>query len=123
MVTPGQLNRRAALFDQLAVMIAAGIPLTQALEMVEKNRSSGIPRKVLRELIQHLQEGHTFTDAMQLVSGQKRETAGVVRRVNKAYWLSEFDVALLTAGEESGRLDATFKLLARYYTSLAKMIH
>jgi len=31
-------------------------------------------------------------------------------------------VALLSAGEESGRLDATFRLLARYYASRAKII-
>ena len=37
-------------------------------------------------------------------------------------WLPEFDVALLSVGEESGRLDTTFKLLARYYASRAKII-
>ncbi len=123
MVTPGQLNRRAQLFEQLAAMIAAGVPLTKALEMAAKNRSTGIPRKILQELTQHLQEGHTFSDAMQLVSGQKRGMDVSLRSGYKAYWLSEFDVALLSAGEESGRLDSTFKLLARYYTSRAKMIH
>ena len=37
-------------------------------------------------------------------------------------WLPEFDVALLSVGEESGRLDSSFKLLGRYYTSRAKII-
>lgn len=126
MVTPGQLNRRAQLFEQLAAMIAAGVPLTQALEMAARNRSTGIPRKVLLELTAHLQEGHTFADAMQLVSGQKRapQTPGikVSPTGHRAYWLSDFDIALLTAGEESGQLDSTFKLLARYYAARAKMI-
>src|ERR1039457_876727 len=121
MVTPGQLNRRAALFEQLAAMIAAGVPLTKALEMAAKNRSTGIPQKILQELTQHLQEGHTFSDAMQLVSGQKRGMDVSLKRSNKAYSLAEFDIALLSAGEESGRLDATFKLLARYYASRAKI--
>ena len=123
MVTPGQLNRRAALFEQLAAMIAAGVPLTKALEMAAKNRSTGIPQKILQELTHHLQEGHTFSDAMQLVSGQKRGMDVSLKPGNKACWLSEFDTALLSAGEESGRLDATFKLLARYYASRAKIIH
>jgi Type II secretion system (T2SS), protein F len=126
MVTPGQLNRRAQLFEQLAAMIAAGVPLTQALEMTARNRSIGIPRKVLLELTAHLQEGHTFADAMQLVSGQKRapQTPGIEVSLtgHRAYWLSDFDIALLTAGEESGQLDSTFKLLARYYAARAKMI-
>ncbi len=103
-------------------MIAAGVPLTKALEMAGKNRSLGVPRKVIQELTHHLQEGYTFTDAMQLVSGQKRGVEGAGRRTNKACWLSDFDMALLSAGEESGRLDTTFKLLARYYIARAKII-
>src|ERR1017187_862004 len=122
MVTPGQLNRRAQLFEQLAAMIAAGVPLTKALEMAGKNRSAGLPQKIIQELTHHLQEGHTFSDAMQLVSGQKRGMEVSLKPSNKAYWLSEFDIALLSAGEESGRLDSTFKLLARYYAARAKII-
>ena len=56
MVTPGQLNRRAALFEQLATTIAAGVPLIQALELAARNRSSGVPRKILLDLIEHLQQ-------------------------------------------------------------------
>jgi type IV pilus assembly protein PilC len=41
---------------------------------------------------------------------------------NKQFWLADFDIALLSAGEESGRLDASFRLLARYYNSRAKII-
>jgi len=123
MVTPGQLNRRAALFEQLAAMIAAGVPLTKALEMVGRNRSIGVPQKVIQAMVHHLQEGHTFTDAMQLVSGQKRGVEASVKGFNREYWLTNFDMALLSAGEESGRLDAIFKLLARYYASRAKIIH
>jgi len=108
MVTPGQLNRRAQFFDQLAAMIAAGVPLTKALEMIGKNRSSGIPQKIIQELVHHLQAGHTFSDAMQLVSGQKRGMDVSLKVGNKAYWLTEFDIALLSVGEESGRLDACF---------------
>lgn len=123
MVTPGQLNRRAAFFEQLAAMIAAGVPLIKALEMTGRNRSAGIPQKIIHELTHHLEEGHTFTDAMQLVSGQKRGSQASPNRPNQNYWLSDFDIALLSAGEESGQLDSTFRLLARYYASRAKLIH
>jgi len=121
MVTPGKLTRRAALFEQLAAMISAGVSLTQAMEMVSRNRSTGIPRKILQELTLRLQQGHTFCDAMLLTSGQKREP-GVSARHAKDYWLSDFDMALLSTGEESGRLDISFKTLARYYHSRAKII-
>jgi type IV pilus assembly protein PilC len=106
MVTPGQLNRRAQLYDQLGSMIAAGVPLVQALEMASRNNSIRTSRKNILALISHLQEGHTFSDSMTKVQG----------------WMPEFDVALLSVGEESGRLDTSFKLLARYYASRAKII-
>ncbi len=105
-VTPGQINRRAQLYDQLGSMIAAGVPLVKALEMAGRNNSLRASRKTILALISHLQEGLTFSDSMKKVQG----------------WLPEFDVALLSVGEESGRLDASFKLLGRYYESRAKII-
>ena len=36
-------------------------------------------------------------------------------------WLPEFDIALIDAGERSGRLDACFRLLAEYYTDQARL--
>ena len=109
MVTPGKLSSRAVLFEQLGTMIGAGMPLAKALEMVARNRRSGFPPKVIQEIILQLQEGHTFSDAIQL-AGQ-RHSGGIT--------LSEFDIAMLSAGEESGRLDQAFKLLARDYASRA----
>jgi type II secretory pathway component PulF len=82
----------------------------------------GIPQAMIQAITHHLQEGHTFTDAMQLASGQKRGTDVSLKSANKTYWLPDFDVALLSAGEESGRLDTTFKMLARYYAARAKII-
>jgi type IV pilus assembly protein PilC len=106
MVTPGQLNRRSQLYDQLGAMIAAGVTLVQALEMTSRNNALRSSRKTILGLISHLHEGHTFTDSMMKVQG----------------WMPEFDIALLSVGEESGRLDTSFKLLARYYASRAKII-
>lgn len=102
-------------------MIAAGVPLPKAMEMASRNRSIGISQRVIGELAHYLQEGHTFTDAMQLVSGQRRGMNAVLKP-SKECWLADFDVALLSAGEESGRLDETFRVLARYYASRAKII-
>jgi len=36
-------------------------------------------------------------------------------------WLPEFDIALIEAGERSGRLDACFRLLADYYNDQAQI--
>jgi type II secretory pathway component PulF len=40
---------------------------------------------------------------------------------NLGAWLPEFDISLLQAGEQSGRLDATFRLLSDYYTDRARI--
>jgi type IV pilus assembly protein PilC len=106
MTTPGQLKRRGQLYQQLAAMIAAGTPLIQALEMAGRNRSLAGSRRMILALIAGLKEGRTFTDSMRQVSG----------------WMPEFDVALLSAGEASGRLDNSFKLLGRYYDKRATII-
>jgi len=87
-------------------MISAGVPLIRALEMAVNNAAIRTSRKTLFGLIEQLQAGHTFSDSMVRVHG----------------WLPEFDVALLSAGEESGRLDSSFKLLATYYATRASVI-
>jgi type IV pilus assembly protein PilC len=105
-VTPGQLNRRAELYHQLGSTIAAGVPLIEALQMASTKSAVRSSRKTILDLIQHLQSGLTFSDSMLRVQG----------------WMPEFDIALLSAGEQSGRLDGTFKLLATYYASRASII-
>jgi type II secretory pathway component PulF len=105
-VPPGQLNRRAELYHQLGSMIAAGVPLIKAMEMASANPAVRASRKTFLELIQHLQSGLTFSESMTRVQG----------------WMPEFDIALLSVGEESGRLDASFKLLANYYAVRAKIV-
>lgn len=104
--TPGQLKRRAELYHQLGSMITAGVPLISALEMTARNRSMRGTHKTILALIDHLKNGLTFGDSMARVHG----------------WMPEFDVALLAAGEHSGRLDSTFKMLGDYYTMRAQII-
>ena len=43
-----------------------------------------------------------------------------VRRMGQ--WMPSFDLALIEAGEQSGRLDASFKLLAMHYEERARMV-
>jgi type II secretory pathway component PulF len=106
LVTPAELNRRAELYNQLGAMIAAGVPLIKALEMTGNSSGARGTRRTILQLIENLQAGHTFTDSMKRVQG----------------WMSEFDMALLSVGEQSGRLDVSFKLLSGYYTTRAKII-
>src|SRR6476661_2641756 len=105
-VTPGQLNRRSELYYQLGSAIGAGVPLLEALQMASSNPTMGGSQKTLTQLSEHLQSGLSFSESMTLVQG----------------WLPEFDIALLAAGEQSGRLDASFKLLSTYYATRATII-
>jgi len=105
-VTPWQLNRRAELYHQLGSMVSAGVPLLKALEMASANPSARGSRQVFLNIIARLKSGLTFAESMQATEG----------------WIPEFDLALLSVGEKSGRLDASFKLLSAYYASRAKII-
>jgi type II secretory pathway component PulF len=103
-ITPGQLNQRAELYHQISIMLTAGITLPQALEQAQRNAPFGL-RPAIRKLLECFREGMTLTDAL-----------GELGR-----WIPSFDAALLEAGERSGRLDQTFKLLSVYYSERARM--
>ncbi len=104
--TPSQLNRRAELYHQLGAMITAGVPLIQALEMAGNNAALRASQKTISALVGHLKNGLSFSDSMVRAQG----------------WMPQFDIALLSAGENSGRLDATFKFLGEYYAARALII-
>ncbi len=104
-LTPGQLTRRAELYYQIAQLTAAGIGVIQALETLARNPPSRSFRQPLQLLIQRILEGDTFTGALRATSG----------------WLPQFDIALIEAGERSGRIDGSLRALADYYTARAKL--
>jgi type II secretory pathway component PulF len=104
-ITPGQLAQRAELYHQLAQLTAAGLPMLQVLEQLERHPPARAYREPLRRTIQEITAGATFTHAL--------------ARTGK--WISAFDLALLEAGERSGRLDACFRVLADYYADRARM--
>jgi type II secretory pathway component PulF len=102
--TPGQLRRRSEYYYQMAQMTAAGLSLVAALEQLRRTPPARDYRKHLHALLQHIQSGYTFSEA--------------VRRLGS--WTPGFDQSLLYAGEQSGRLDACFHLLADYYRDRAR---
>jgi type II secretory pathway component PulF len=104
--TPGQLNRRAELYYQLGTMIGSGVPLIQALEMASTHPGVRHSRGTIQGVLRHLKAGLPFSESLSRVEG----------------WLPEFDVALLSVGEQSGRLDSSFRLLSLYYGSRAKVL-
>ena len=104
-ITPGQLSRRADFYHQLGQLTGAGLGLLQALEQLRRNPPDRSYRQPLSQVLEQITAGTTLTEAVK----------------SCGHWLPAFDVALLEAGEHSGRLDACFRLLADYYTDRARL--
>src|SRR4029077_20834456 len=92
-------------YYQLGALTAAGVTLRQSLDTLQLSPASRSFREPLIPLARLLDQGSTFSEALKATSG----------------WAPSFDVALLEAGEQSGRLDACFKLLAEYYPGRARL--
>src|SRR5687767_4409686 len=104
-VTPWQLRRRSELYHQLGSMMAAGLPLPAVIDQLSKTSPDRSMRRPLASVMRDLDEGYTFAEGMYR-AGQS---------------VPSFDIALLQAGEKSGRLDACFRLLSRYYQDQSEM--
>jgi type II secretory pathway component PulF len=105
-VTPGQHARRADLYHQLGQLTAAGIGIVEALEIQQRAPPRPSFRKPLADILAKLSEGASLGEAVE----------------SARHWLTSFDIALLDTGERTGRLSATFQLLAEHYTSRAALL-
>jgi len=103
--TPGQFARRAEFYHQLGALTGAGLGLIRGLETLQRNPPARSYRQPISRVLEQLAHGYTFSESL--------------RRVGQ--WLPGFDVALLEAGEQSGRLEACFRLLADYYRDRAQL--
>lgn len=104
-LSPRQLNQRSELYHQLSQMLSAGLTLPRALEQLRQHPPAPAYGSALASMLANLSQGSTFVEA-------------VARLGN---WAPGFDRALLQAGEQSGRLDACFRLLADYYRDRARV--
>lgn len=104
--TPGQLTRRSQFYRQLGQLLAAGITLVSAMEMLSRKLPDRSYREPIHRILAEIQQGNTFTEALQSLGK----------------WTPAFDLAMIHAGESSGRLDVIFRLLANYYAERAAMV-
>jgi type II secretory pathway component PulF len=105
LVTPRQFLHRAEFYQQLAQLTAAGLGVVSGLEQLKRHPPSRSFREPIQHLLDRLEQGRTLADALK----------------SPEPWLPEFDVALIDAGERSGRLDGCFRLLAHYYNDQARL--
>jgi type IV pilus assembly protein PilC len=104
-VTPGYLKDQGEFYHQLASMTAAGVSVLQAVEMLRRNAPNRKLARVASGLMDGLVRGYTFTEALRSTGRH----------------LPEFDVALIEAGEASGRMDQCFKLLGDFYEERGRL--
>src|SRR5258706_4914434 len=103
--TPGQFARRADFYHQLGQLTSAGLTIVTALEQLQRHPPGHSYRAPIQHLLRDLASGCTLTDALRQLGD----------------WLPEFDIALLHAGEQSGRLEACLRALADYYTERSQL--
>ena len=104
-ISPRQFVQRAELYHQLGQLMSAGIPIVRALEQIERRPPASAYHKPLQHLLNEIARGATLAESLQRLD-----------------WLPAFDLALIGAGEQSGRLDTCFRLLADYYNDRARVI-
>lgn len=104
--TPRHFALRAHFYQQFGQLLSAGLPLINTLETLERNPPAQSYHAPLRKMIEHLKEGNTVSEAVQ----------------GLGHWMPAFDIALVQAGEQSGRLDVVFKQLAEYYNERAILL-
>ena len=90
-VTPRQFTQRAELYHQLNQFTSAGIPIVRALEQIKRSPPAASFREPLQRLLDGMARGATLAESLRAFD-----------------WLPAFDLALIEAGEQSGRLDAGF---------------
>ena len=104
-ITPGQLAHRADFYYQLSRLTSSGLGLIRALEIELESPPSRALRPALQRLLHSLNDGQTLAQA--------------VRSLPR--WFPEFEMAILQAAEQSGRLPECFQLLAGHYQERAAL--
>ncbi|MBM3848053.1 MAG: hypothetical protein FJ405_17420 [Verrucomicrobia bacterium] len=105
-LTPGELDRRSNLYRELGQMTESGLTLPRALETISRHANRPHVRTAVTQILRALNEGNSLSTAL-LAAGN---------------WLPMFDIALLGAGEQSGRLPACFLKLSSFYEERARLL-
>ena len=106
-VTPRQLNQRAELY--------------QSARHDDRRRNVGLQgARTSRRILRSPDLRRPISQWLEAIAPGPLPSADSLRNIGK--WVPSFDLALIDAGERSGRLDACFKLLAVYYRERAQTV-
>lgn len=90
---------------QLASLLSAGITVVRALDMLYQQVESKKAKKCIGEVYEAVQSGRSLSEAF-------KEQKGVVPNIM---------ISMISAGEESGRLDEVMERLAEHFQKDAKL--
>ncbi len=103
--SPGQLSARSDLYHQLGSSLAAGLSLERTVRILAEAPPARSLARPLERIAERIRAGATFAEAVRSLDS----------------WVPPFDVAMLHAGESTGRLDATCRMLSAAYGSRARL--
>ncbi len=90
------LSEKLNFARNLSVMIKAGLPLTRALDTLERQTASAAFKAVISDITANIRKGESFTNSL---AKHPRVFPGIF-------------VAMISAGEASGKLDESLNVLA-----------
>ncbi|MBT5926861.1 MAG: hypothetical protein HOH33_09595 [Verrucomicrobia bacterium] len=106
LLNAGHSAQQSEFYHQLGTMCEAGLTLPQSLETLDRSKGFGSYQRRLKSWREAIGRGETFGEAVAHSKGD----------------VPDFDLALLYAGENSGRLDDCFRSLSEYYKKRADNI-
>ena len=102
--TPRSYQRRSEFYHQLSMLQQAGVGIRDSLHQITPH--SRREADEIRETLDQLGSGATFSESL---SGRTR-------------WLPDFDRLMIEAGENSGQLDQTLRILSEHYEHRSSLI-
>ena len=102
--TPRSYQRRSEFYHQLSMLQQAGVGIRDSLHQI--NPHSRQEAEEIRGTLDQMGSGATFSESL---SGRTR-------------WLPDFDRLMIEAGETSGQLDQTLRILSEHYEHRSSLI-
>ena len=107
MPTFDQIFNRFTLLDQsvltrhLAIMLRAGVPLTEAIQTLSEQERNVVHRKILADVLHTVESGHRFTEALK-----------------KTKQFDKFYISMVDVGESSGSLEENLRFLSQHLSRI-----
>ncbi len=105
LVTPAQLAARSDFYHQIGTSVAAGLSLIQTLRLLAKSPPAPGLRHRAARVADRLEAGSTASEAFRSLGS----------------FVPPFDISLIEAGEQTGRIDRTCLALSQAYAARAAL--